>query len=300
MSPRPSRRHVRGAAAGEPAFVRGRRSSRSGGACGSGSSSPRAETSFRARVRRRRDRAGPGHGGAADNEQSGIGHRGGQSICDTVGPAGSNPAARRLPAAPACGRAARRPRQCGGSAAIVGPHGSGKTTLALASGRRPRGTRVSRRAGADVAGGRCALSLIRALIHAAARERRVHRQLGAARSAGGSCARGFAALRGLRLLVTAHRSGPLPTLWICRTSTALSAAIVERLPQAGGFRQPSVRSRWQTSFTGLEATSARRCSCCMTAAKTGPGLFVRQGRRGRERAVVADGGGRADRDGMAR
>lgn len=124
--------------------------------------------------------------------------------------------------------------KCGGSAALVGPHGSGKTTLLwhLADALEARQCRVER---VRLHGGRGAMSLIRALIHAARGSVVCIDSWERLGWPGALAARGFAALRGLRLLVTAHRSGPLPTLWICRTSTALLAAIVERLPQAGGL-----------------------------------------------------------------
>ena len=124
--------------------------------------------------------------------------------------------------------------RCGGSAALVGPHGSGKTTLLwhLADALEARGCRVER---VRLHGGRGAVSLIRALIHAARGSVVCIDSWERLGWPGALAARGFATLRGLRLLVTAHRSGHLPTLWICRTSAALLAAIVERLPQAGGL-----------------------------------------------------------------
>ena len=124
--------------------------------------------------------------------------------------------------------------RCGGSAALVGPHGSGKTTLLwhLADALEARGCRVER---VRLHGGRSCIALMRAVVHGPRGGIVCIDSWERLGWPGALAARWFAAFGGLRLLVTAHRPGLLPTLWMCRTSTALLAAIVERLPQAGGL-----------------------------------------------------------------
>ena len=122
-----------------------------------------------------------------------------------------------------------RLRDVGGTGAIVGPHGSGKSGLLLhlAETLEARGTRVRR---------------VRLRT-----SRDAWQAVGAIRSAGRSgtvCLDGWeclaAPVRGLLrllswaagcgLIVTAHRRGRLPVLATCRTSVALLDSIVGRLP----------------------------------------------------------------------
>lgn len=116
-----------------------------------------------------------------------------------------------------------------GSGAIVGPHGSGKTTLlghladALeAEGRRVVRKRISRASDAV------------ALLATVARTR--HGDIVCVDSwerlgwPWALVVRWCAAAARARLLVTAHRIGPLPTLWQCTTTPAVLGAIVARLP----------------------------------------------------------------------
>ncbi|MFM8495513.1 MAG: hypothetical protein ACKOEM_08305 [Planctomycetia bacterium] len=124
-----------------------------------------------------------------------------------------------------------------GSAALVGPHGSGKTTLLwhLAAALAARGRRVER---VRLSDGRGLVLLVAAVI----------------RGVGGGVVcvdswerlgrpwadlvRWIARAGGTRLLVTAHRPGRLPTLWICRTSPSLLASIVAGLPNGGALVSP--------------------------------------------------------------
>lgn len=119
----------------------------------------------------------------------------------------------------------------GGSAAIVGPHGSGKTTLLwhLADAMEGRGQRVER---VRLHGGQGVVTLLRSVIRGGVVCVDSWERLGRPAAL---LVRWLARIRGTRLVVTAHRPGPLPTLWACRTSPALLAAIVDRLPEQGGF-----------------------------------------------------------------
>ncbi|NDC53213.1 MAG: hypothetical protein EBZ74_02720 [Planctomycetia bacterium] len=125
----------------------------------------------------------------------------------------------------------------GGSAALVGTHGSGKTTLLLhlaaaleAGGRRVERVRLRTVADwAPLAGAawRCARGGT-VCIDSWERLGRLPALLVA-----------WAARRvGARLLVTAHRPGPLPTLLECATSPALVTALVARLPRGDAALVP--------------------------------------------------------------
>lgn len=139
---------------------------------------------------------------------------------------------------------------CGGSAAFVGPHGSGKTTLLchVAAALEARGCRVER---VRISDARVFMSVVAAVL----------------RQAGGGIVcidswerlgrpwadlvRWCAIALGTRLVVTAHHPGPLPTLWTCRTSAVLLAAIVARLPHEAGpvwlDRQQQIEDAFQRS-----------------------------------------------------
>lgn len=135
----------------------------------------------------------------------------------------------------------------GGSAALVGPHGSGKTTLLwhVAAALEARGRRVERVRLSDA---HSVVAAIRAVI----------RQTGG----GIVCAdswerlgrpwadlvRWCAGILGARLVVTAHHPGPLPTLWTCRTSPALLAAIVTQLPHDAGPAWPERERQIEDAF----------------------------------------------------
>lgn len=117
----------------------------------------------------------------------------------------------------------------GGSAAVVGPHGSGKTTLLvwLANALEAGGSRIER---VRFRGLRDVVSLARAIWRTAEGGTvcvDCWERLG---WPGNGLARLAARLFGARLLVTAHRVGPLPTLCTCATSAKLLEAIVARLP----------------------------------------------------------------------
>jgi len=138
---------------------------------------------------------------------------------------------------------AGRPRNLGGllaaadrlpAAAIVGPHGTGKSTLLVAlermlaaSGRSAGLFRVRRR--------RDGLLVLPAVWRAAAGstlcidswERLGRLERGAARLVAG--------IRGCRLLVTSHRTGWPPTLVDTSGSLAVLTAVVGRLPDHGGL-----------------------------------------------------------------
>ena len=124
----------------------------------------------------------------------------------------------------------------GGSAAIVGPHGSGKTTLLrhLGDAMEGRGQRVAR----VLHGEQGVVTLLRAVVRGGVVCVDSWERL---RRPAAVLVRWLARIRGTRLVVTAHRPGPLPTLWACRTSPALLAAIVDRLPEHGGLL-PSERT----------------------------------------------------------
>lgn len=116
-----------------------------------------------------------------------------------------------------------------GSAAIVGPHGSGKTTLLghLADALEAEGRRVAR---VRISRSRDAVALLAAVVRARRGDivcvdswERLGRPWALV-------VRWCAAAARARLLVTAHRTGPLPTLWQCTTTPAVLAAIVSRLP----------------------------------------------------------------------
>jgi len=116
----------------------------------------------------------------------------------------------------------------GGSAAIVGPHGSGKTTLLMtiadvleAQGERVEWVRL--RESRDLVG------LLRAIAACAGGGTACVDSAERMGSIVGSGMRLAAWLVGARMLVTAHRRGPLQTLVECATSVRLLAAIVERL-----------------------------------------------------------------------
>jgi len=120
----------------------------------------------------------------------------------------------------------------GGSAAIEGPHGSGKTTLlvTLAAWLEQQGVAIER---VSIRGPRDLPRLIHAVVRCSGGGvvcvdggERIGRVAAAA-------VRAAARLVGSRLLVTAHRTGPLPTLAVCRTSPALLGAIVAVLPGRG-------------------------------------------------------------------
>lgn len=118
------------------------------------------------------------------------------------------------------------------AAAIEGPHGHGKTTLIarLVEHLGERGVPVEvvrMRSAAD--GGRALLAVVKAgrgtLVCIDGWER-LGRIAAAVRLA--------ARCRGVRLLVTAHRSTGLPVVMRCATSEGLLRAIVARLPDHGG------------------------------------------------------------------
>jgi len=125
-----------------------------------------------------------------------------------------------------------------GSAAIVGPHGSGKTTLLghLADALEARGERVAR---AKLRRTRDAVALLMAVartqpgvIFCVDSWERLARPWAL-------LIRRSAAASRVRLLVTAHRAGLLPTLWECTSTPAVLDAIVASLPP-GGPDGPSV------------------------------------------------------------
>lgn len=146
----------------------------------------------------------------------------------------------RLPSFDASGRPVNldevlaRLAAIGGSAAIVGRHGSGKTTLLwqLADALEAEGRRVVRvrlRHTRDI--GR--------LLEAVARVRRggvvcvdSWERLGPLSSLAVTwCARVMSA----GLIVTAHRTGPLPTLWESITTPAVLGAVVHQLAHPAGM-----------------------------------------------------------------
>ncbi len=144
----------------------------------------------------------------------------------------------RLPSFDAAGwpidlaRLVNRLRTLAGSAAIVGPHGSGKTTLLghLADALEAQGERVVR---TRVGRGRDAVMLLAAV--ATARRGDIicvdsWERLGVPWAL---IIRRCALASRVRLLVTAHRAGDIPTLWQCSTTPALLGAIVARLPVDG-------------------------------------------------------------------
>lgn len=141
----------------------------------------------------------------------------------------------RLPAFDAAGlpidlsRMRNRLDTIAGSAAIVGPHGSGKTTLLghLADALEAQGERVARM---RVGRFRDAVMLLMAV--ATARRGDIicvdsWERLGVPWAL---IIRRYASASRVRLLVTAHRVGELPTLWECITTPAVLGAIVARLP----------------------------------------------------------------------
>jgi hypothetical protein len=126
----------------------------------------------------------------------------------------------------------------GGIAAIVGPHGHGKTTLLTAVARE------ATTAGCQVA---------RVCIARTADAWRALTTVGRARRNGLVCidgwermrfgsdraARMLARWRGCRLLVTTHSAGRLPTFASCGSSPALLAAIVALVPDSHGQILPA-------------------------------------------------------------
>lgn len=143
-------------------------------------------------------------------------------------PLSATAAEQDLPAAIAAIQAA------GGSAAIVGPHGTGKSTLlrALAAEFAAAG----RLAGlVQLRRGRDALAVFRLLGRAAAGTTACldgWEQLGPAGRLG---ARFLARLRGCHLVVTSHRRTSLPLHLMTSTSLALLETIVAALPDHGGL-----------------------------------------------------------------
>jgi len=115
-----------------------------------------------------------------------------------------------------------------GAAAIVGPHGSGKTTLLghLADELEAQGERVVRM---RIGRARDAVMLLAAV--ATARRGGIicvdsWERLG---TPWALVIRRCASAAQVRLIVTAHHAGELPTLWECSTTPALLGAIVARL-----------------------------------------------------------------------
>jgi energy-coupling factor transporter ATP-binding protein EcfA2 len=125
----------------------------------------------------------------------------------------------------------------GASAALVGPHGSGKTTLLghLADALEARGERVVR---TRVGRAGDAVMLLVAVVGARGGDIICidsWERLGAAWA---FVVRRWASAKGVRLLVTAHRTGPLSTLWECTATPAVLGAIVARLPCGGAGSWP--------------------------------------------------------------
>lgn len=119
-----------------------------------------------------------------------------------------------------------------GAAAIVGPHGHGKTTLlvaiavALASGGHTvKLLRARRRADAFSAFAAIAMAPARAVMCIDGWE-----SLGSCRWPLRQAAR----LLGRLLIVTSHGPAGLPALWTCGTTEDLLRAIIARLPDHGG------------------------------------------------------------------
>lgn len=115
----------------------------------------------------------------------------------------------------------------GGSAAIVGPHGSGKTTLLghLADTLESMGERVIRMRMRERS------DLLRLLASIGRGPRGIvcvdsWERIGWPAN---GLVRVVAAGARVRLLVTAHRPGAMPTLWRCATSPRVTEALVERL-----------------------------------------------------------------------
>jgi hypothetical protein len=134
-----------------------------------------------------------------------------------------------------------------GSAAIVGPHGSGKTTLLghLADLLEAQGETVARM---RVGRARDAVMLLAAV--ATARRGDIicvdsWERLGAPWAL---VIRRCASAAQVRLLVTAHHAGELPTLWECSTTPALLGAIVARLPVGGSGPRLIHDSDMRTAF----------------------------------------------------
>ena len=117
----------------------------------------------------------------------------------------------------------------GGSGAIIGPHGTGKSTLlshlgeAIAAGGRPvaRGRLRSR------GDGPAALGAVLTTSRGGLLCLDSWEFLG---FAGRAVVRGLARARGVGLLVTSHRPAGLPTLIDCRGTRALLGALVGELP----------------------------------------------------------------------
>ena len=124
---------------------------------------------------------------------------------------------------------ARRLAGLGGTAAIVGPHGTGKSTLLAhvagileAGGRPVRRTRATRRG--DVAG------LCGALLRLPRGGTLCVDSFEVLGTAGRQVLLGMARCRGVALLVTSHRSSSLPTLVTTRGTSPLLAALTGELP----------------------------------------------------------------------
>ncbi|MEI6239299.1 MAG: hypothetical protein WCR51_02810 [Planctomycetia bacterium] len=134
-----------------------------------------------------------------------------------------------------------------GAAALVGPHGSGKSTLLwhIAGALEARGQRVERvrlHRRWDL------VSLVRAVVRGAGGGTVCVDSWERLGRPWADAVRWFARACGARLLVTAHGPGPLPTLWACRTSPALLAAIVAQLPNGGGLVAPQREQQIEEAF----------------------------------------------------
>lgn len=120
------------------------------------------------------------------------------------------------------------------AAAIVGPHGAGKTNLMHALARHLGGTGLlggtirvrSRRDG---------IAVLRAVLRARPRTTVCVDGWEPLGRAGALSVRWLAAVRRVGLVVTCHRSAGMPTLVRCATTPALLARLVADLPGHGGL-----------------------------------------------------------------
>lgn len=129
-------------------------------------------------------------------------------------------------------------RRQGGSAAIIGPHGTGKSTLLAAmvatlaaAGDDVQNLRIRRR--------RDLIAVLASLAAAAGGGVLGIDSWEVLGRVAGRLVVLLARLRRVRLIVTSHRATPLPTLIKTRATPAVLAAIVRRLPADGGLLEPA-------------------------------------------------------------